>query len=52
MDERLKWMALGVASLLFIKYVVVGLDEWDGWLHPGRREPHFSAFRKPFLGLL
>jgi hypothetical protein len=45
-----KSVAAGIALLLLVKYVVIGLDAWDGCFHPGRIEPDsLMAFRKPLL---
>lgn len=53
MGQRLEWAIAGIASLFILKYGIVGLDLWDSWFHPGRREPGtLIEFRKPFLGLL
>lgn len=39
MNERdLKFFLAGIATLLLIKYVIVGLNDWDGILHPERIE--------------
>jgi hypothetical protein len=45
------WMVLGIATLLFFKYVFFGLSAWDSVLHPGRNEPAASPFLKPFFGV-
>jgi hypothetical protein len=53
MNEKLKWAAVGWISLLAMKYLIVGLDDWNGALHPGIQiAPNQEAFRKPLLGLL
>lgn len=40
----------GIAGLLALKYLVVGLCAWDQAFHPGRIEPaSLTAFYKPFL---
>lgn len=54
MDDRLKWALVGVLFLFGTKYLIVGLDAWNGALHPGRTEadPWVQPFRKPLLGLL
>lgn len=53
MDERLKWALIGIASLLAVKYGLLGLDWWNSLLHPGRQEPeNLQVFRRPLLGLL
>ena len=44
-------MLYGIALLLIVKYVVVGLKAWDGTLHPGRTEDPKSPFLQPLLGL-
>lgn len=45
-------MAAGAGLLLAVKYVIVGLDAWNGTLHPGRHEdPSLTRFGKPFLGV-
>lgn len=36
--EHIKYMALGFFGLLFVKYIVVGLDDWNSVLHEGRIE--------------
>lgn len=52
-DERLKWFAIGWASVLIVKYAIVGLDDWNALLHPGLvPAPNQQAFRRPLLGLL
>jgi hypothetical protein len=43
----LKSALLGVGLLLFAKYVVIGLDAWNGVFHSEPAE--FIAFRKPML---
>jgi hypothetical protein len=36
-----------------LKYIVIGLDAWNGALHPGLViAPNQQQFRKPLLGLL
>ncbi|MDE3068613.1 MAG: hypothetical protein KGJ60_13845 [Verrucomicrobiota bacterium] len=42
---------LGVGILLFVKYIVFGLKEWNAWLHPDRKDNPQSVFYRPFLGL-
>ena len=34
----------GIAALLVVKYLVIGLIEWDSLFHPGRTEPSNSHF--------
>jgi hypothetical protein len=48
---RAEWMVAGVVVLLLLKYVVFGLDAWDGVLHPDRIEPADSPWRNPLLGV-
>jgi len=38
-NSRTFWFFAGIGSLLFAKYVLFGLDRWNGVLHPGRKEP-------------
>jgi hypothetical protein len=53
MNEKLTWFAIGWASILIVKYAIVGLDDWNAVLHPGLvTAPNQQAFRKPLLGLL
>jgi hypothetical protein len=53
MDCEAKCLLAGVALLLLLKYVIFGLDAWNGFLHPGRTEPDsLNAFDKPLLGVL
>lgn len=47
----LMFAALGVVTLLVVKYAFVGLRQWDAVLHPQRSEPTNSRFLDPFLGL-
>ncbi len=50
--RRIGWMLAGVGALLLTKYVIVGLDQWNATLHPGRHEdPSLSRFAKPLLGV-
>lgn len=52
-QEWLPGMATEVVALLAVKYLVIGLDVWDGFFHPGRVEPsNLNAFKKPLLGLV
>jgi hypothetical protein len=50
--EKIKWAAIGWALLLGVKYLIVGLDDWNAVLHPGlQTAPNQEMFRKPLLGL-
>lgn len=49
-EEKVLWMAYGILTLLVFKYLVFGLDSWNGVLHPGRQEPdNLHHFRRPLL---
>jgi hypothetical protein len=51
-DEKAKWFFIGWASLLLIKYLVVGLIAWNNALHPGlETAPNQNMFLQPLLGL-
>lgn len=41
----------GVAVLLVVKYVIVGLKAWNAALHPGRQDDPTGIFYCPFLRL-
>lgn len=36
--QAIKHIAIGFAGLLVIKYLIVGLDDWNNVLHPERIE--------------
>lgn len=42
---------LGVGALLVLKYVIVGLKNWNAALHPGRQDDPTGIFYCPFLRL-
>ena len=44
MNEKLLWFVLGIASLLFVKYIVIGTKKWNEIFHPLRvdAETQFS----------
>jgi len=49
---KIEWFAIGWVSVLIVKYVIVGLDAWNGVLHPGLViAPNQEPFRKPLLGV-
>lgn len=50
-EEKIKWFTFGAVSLLFVKYVLVGLDDWDSVLHPNRIEAKDTPifFRKGLI---
>ena len=51
-DVRVKWFLIGWASVLLLKYVVVGLTAWNNVLHPGLLPaPNQQAYLKPWLGI-
>ncbi len=50
--DVLLYMLLGIGLLFFVKYVLFGLDKWDGIFHPERTEPKDSPFLKPLFGLI
>jgi hypothetical protein len=37
-EDKVFWFLFGAASLLIVKYIVVGLNDWDTALHPERIE--------------
>jgi hypothetical protein len=37
-ETAIKYTALGFFGLLFVKYVVLGLDDWNNTFHPERTE--------------
>jgi hypothetical protein len=41
----------GIAVLLVVKYVVVGLKAWNAALHPGRQDDPTGIFYCPLLRL-
>lgn len=49
------WRGLSVGFLVVyvLKYGIVGLDKWDAWFHPERRQADdsgpYNAFSRPFL---
>jgi hypothetical protein len=52
MKTKTEFLILGFVALLVIKYLVVGLDAWNGVFHPDRVEgKSLDAFRKPLLGV-
>ncbi len=50
MRERILWAGIGIAALLAVKYLVLGLLRWDKLFHPGRTEPANSAFLNGLFG--
>jgi len=53
MDEKaIRWFIIGWASILVLKYGVVGLTAWNATFHPGLvPAPNQQPFLKPFLGI-
>ena len=53
MKDAIPCLVTGAVTLLALKYLVFGLDAWNGVLHPGLViAPNQRAFRRPLLGLL
>lgn len=51
-NQKITWAAIGWISLIVVKYGIVGLDHWNGMLHPGAViAPNQESFRKPLLGV-
>jgi hypothetical protein len=51
-NDQIKWAAIGWISLLAMKYLIVGLDDWNALLHPGLViAPNQEIFRKPLMGV-
>lgn len=48
------FMFLGWLMVFAVKYVIVGLAQWDNWFHPERYQADttgpYSRFSLPFLG--
>lgn len=42
---------VGIGLLLTVKYIVVGLKNWDAALHPDRTDDPAGIFYCPFLRL-
>lgn len=50
---KLGYVALGALGLLAAKYLVFGLNAWNGVLHPGLvPAPNQSPFLRPLLGVI
>jgi hypothetical protein len=51
--EQLWWMAIGIATLLIVKYPLLGLKEWNNLLHHcSRKDDPNGLFYYPLMGLL
>lgn len=54
-DYAIFFMFLGWLLIFAIKYVFVGLAQWDSWFHPERfvadTTGPYAQFSKPFLGV-
>jgi hypothetical protein len=42
---------IGIILLLIVKYVLVGLKNWNSFFHPTRIEDKDSLFMQPLLGI-
>lgn len=42
---------IGIIILLLVKYIIVGLNNWNSTFHPTRTEDKSSLFLEPLLGL-
>jgi hypothetical protein len=49
--NQTRWFIYGILALLAVKYLFLGLENWNGILHPERQDRPNSAFRYPLLGL-
>ena len=44
-------IVIGIIFLLVIKYIIVGLKNWNSVFHPTRIEDKDSLFLQPLLGI-
>jgi hypothetical protein len=54
-EEKLTWFLLGWASVFAIKYLVIGLKEWNNTFHPGliiaeNQQPFYYPWLGAFYG--
>lgn len=51
MNPKLKWFAIGWATVFGAKYLVFGLDRWNAMFHPGAQiAPNQEPYRKGIFG--
>lgn len=54
-EYALFFMFLGWLMVFIVKYIIVGLGQWDLWFHPERYAADttgpYQQFSKPFLGV-
>lgn len=55
MNPKLQWFLIGLVTLWILKYMVIGLGEWDRLFHPerlpGDSSGPYKAFVPPLLGI-
>lgn len=55
MNEKVKYIIIGIIILLAAKYVIFGLEAWNNTFHPHRLQVDMTnqpQFQKPLLGIL
>jgi hypothetical protein len=51
-SQKIKYMFFGWLLTITLKYIVFGLNAWNGTLHPGLvPAPNQQPYLLPFLGL-